>query len=133
MNQEKALSNLAAKLRVLRPQEKNKYLHELDEYVEDYQLNEKRHHQDIFLPHRIASDLYYSLTRKPFTQPEFASQTTEKDVSARKEFNSLFAGILAYRDTSEVQRTKFKKSVLRIPNPFSKLVYLVKTYQNGLG
>ena len=133
MEQMSLLSDLAIKLRVLSPQEKNKYLYELSEYAEGYRLFEKRHQpQDMFLPHRIAGAMYYSLEGKPFTQPEFLSQATMRDVSARKRFDAIFAGIIAYRDASDNQKETFKKSMLRRSNPFSKIGYLIRTYQRGM-
>ena len=133
MEQMSLLSDLAVKLRVLRPQEKNKYLYELSEYAEDYHLHEKlRHPQDMFLPHRIAGSMYYSLEGKPFTQPEFLSRATMRDVAARGRFDAIFAGVIAYRDASDDQRAAFKKSMLRRSNPFSKISYLIKTYQREL-
>ena len=96
-------------------------------------MNKTQHHfQDTFLPHRIASGLYYSLEGEAFVQSKFVSQVTPKDVRSRKKFEMLFAGVVAYRDASDDERIAFKKSVLKMPNPISNAIYLIKMRQNGI-
>ena len=134
MIEKQNLAKLATKMRILRKPEKNKFLYELNEYAEDYHLNKTQHHfQDTFLPHRIASGLYYSLEGEAFVQSKFVSQVTPKDVRSRKKFEMLFAGVVAYRDASDDERIAFKKSVLKMPNPISKAIYLIKMRQNDIG
>ena len=132
MVENKNLQNLAFKLRVLKPAEKNKWLYELDKYAEKCRLNDQYHQfQDPYLANRIANSMYYSLEGVPYTPPAFVSQTTMKDVKAHEKFDALFRGVVAYRDASLIQREAFKKSVLVHSNPLKKIMYWVKMYQNG--
>ena len=129
----KDLSKLATRLQVLRSEEKNKYLYELEEYAKDCKVRERYKQQlDIFFPHRLACQVYYSLEGTPYTQPEFASQATWKDVLARKKFCALFAGITAYAQASAVEKDSFQKRALSVANPIKMIVYAIKTRQNGL-
>ena len=106
--QTKALSKLAGRLQVLRSIEKNKYLYELDEYAKDCQVCET-YKQSLDIPHRLACQMYCSLEGTPYTQPEFASQATWKDVLARQKFDTLYTGIVAYAKASDKERKIFKK------------------------
>ncbi len=128
MIEKQNLAKLAAKLRVLRRQEKNKFLYELDDYAQDCQVRES---EDLFFPHRIATQMYCAIEGTPYTQPEFASQATLKDVLAHKKFEALYAGIIAYGIASDEERESFRKKVLRPANPVEKLAYLLKTHRSS--
>ena len=131
--QKKSLSDLASRLRVLKPAEKRAYLTELDEYAKDHYMQMNSGHLvNPFSLQSLAFSMYYSLEGTPYTQPEFSSQTTVKDVWARKKFNSLFAGIVAYTKSSDAEKENFRKSVLKSANPLAKIGYLIKMRQNGL-
>ena len=80
----------------------------------------------------MASGLYYSLEGEAFVQSKFVSQVTPKDIRSRKKFEMLFAGVVAYRDASDDEKIAFKKSVLKMPNPISNAIYLIKMRQNGI-
>ena len=129
MIEKQNLAKLATKMRVLRKPEKNKFLYELNDYAQDCQVRESA---DLFFPHRIATQMYCAIEGTPYTQPEFASQATLRDVVAREKFEALYAGIIAYGMASDDERIAFKKSVLKMPNPISKAIYLIKMRQNGL-
>ena len=128
MIEKQNLAKLATKMRVLRKPEKNKFLYELDDYAKDCQVRES---VDLFLPNRIATQIYYALEGTPYTQPEFTSQATLRDVVARKKFEALYAGIRVYGVVSDEERESFRKKVLRPANPVAKLAYLLKIRQNG--
>ena len=130
---QKSLSKLAARLRVLRPSEKKAYLTELDEHAKDHyiQMNSGQLINPFSLQSLVFS-MYYALEGTPYTQPEFASQTTMKDVVNRTKFNAIFAGVVAYAKASDKEKENFKKSVFKVSNPLAKIGYLIKTRQNGI-
>ena len=133
MEQVKSLSDLAIKLRVLKPEEKRVYLSELDEHAKDHYMQMSSGQQvNPFSLQSLAFSMYYSLEGTPYTQPEFASQITMKDVEARKKFNDLFVGVVAYTKASDKEREGFRKSVLKAPSIFGKIGYLIKVRQNGM-
>lgn len=133
MEQKKSLFTLATKLRVLKPAEKRVYLVELDEHAKDHymQMNSGQVVNPFSLQ-SLARSMYYTLEGIPYTQPEFASQATVKDVKAKEKFNAIFSGIVAYTKASEEEKEDFKKSVLSGAGPLSKAIYLIKMRQNGL-
>ena len=133
MEQKKSLSDLAVRLRVLKPSEKKTYLTELDEHAKEHYMQMNSGHQiNPFSLQSLVFSMYYSLTGTPYTQPEFASQATLKDVLVRKKFNALFAGVVAYTRATDIERKKFKRSVLKSANPVKKMVHLIKMRQNGI-
>ncbi len=127
MIEKQNLAKFATKMRVLRKPEKNKFLYELDDYAQDCQVRESA---DLFLPNRIATQMYCAIEGTPYTQPEFASQATLRDVVARKKFEALYAGIIAYGMASDEEREGFHKKVLKPANPVEKLAYLLKTHRS---
>ena len=129
----KSMSDLAVRLRVLRDGEKKAYLTELDEHAKDHYMQMTSGQQiNPFSLQSLAFSLYYSLEGSPYVQPEFSSQATVKDVLARKKFNALFSGVVAYTKASDAEKEKFKKSTLKIAGPLSKIGYLIKMRQNGI-
>ena len=133
IEEKKSLSNLAIKLRVLKPAEKEAYLTELDEHAKDHYMQMNSGHLvNPFSLQSLACSLYYSLEGTPYTQPEFPSQATIKDALARKKFNALFAGVVAYTKASDSERERFKKSALKNAGLLPKIGYLIKMRQNGI-
>ena len=133
METKQSLSKLAARLRVLNSLEKQSYLTELDEHTKDHyiQMNSGQLANPFSLQ-SLAYSMYYALEGTPYTQPEFACEIKLKDIVARKKFNTIFSGVVAYSRASAKEREKFKKSVLGIPNPLAKLSHLIRIRQNGL-
>ena len=131
--QEKALSNLALQLRVLKPAQKNKYLFELDRYAWNCHIK-AQYLQPVntFFAQRLASQIYCSLEGKAYIRSDFSTQTIGQDIQNRKKFNSLLRGITAYVKASDAQKTTFEDSVLESPNLIKKLAYLIKIRQNRL-
>lgn len=133
MEQKKSLSKLAVRLRVLNSAEKKAYLTELDEHAKDHYMQMSSGQLvNPFSLQSLTYSMYYALEGTPYTQPEFASQATVKDVKAKEKFNALFAGIVAYTKASEKEKEDFKKSVFKVSNPLAKIGYLFKTCQNGM-
>ena len=133
MEQKKSLSKLATRLRVLKPAEKKAYLTELDEHAKDHymQMNSGQLVNPFSLQ-SLAYSMYYALEGTPYIQPEFASQTTMKDIRARKKFNTIWAGVVAYTKASDQEKEDFKKSALKVSGALSKINYLIKMRQNGI-
>lgn len=129
----KSLLKLSTKLRVLRPAEKRTYLTELDEHAKDHyiQMNQGQRINPFSLQ-SLAYSIYYSLEGTPYTQPEFPSQATIKDVQNRDTFNAIFTGIVAYTRASDKERESFKRSVLKAPSLYGKVMYLIKMRQNRI-
>ena len=133
MEQLKSLFNLALRLRVLNPAEKKAYLTELDEHAKDHYMQMASGQRiNPFSLQSLAYSMYYSLEGIPYTQPEFPSQATIKDVVNRNKFNTIFAGIVAYTKVPDEQKKLFKKSVLKAPSIYRKVAYLVKMRQNEI-
>ena len=126
MDTPKSLSVLADGLRNLQPTEKQEYLRALDNCMQKMSGRQT----NPFSLQSVAFSIYYSLEREPYTQPEFPSQATRKDIQARKKFNTVFSGVVAYTKASDKERAAFKKRVLKKSNLFLKLNYLIKMYQN---
>lgn len=133
MEPKKSLSKLAVRLRVLRPAEKRAYLTELDEHAKDHYMQMSSGQLvNPFSLQSLAFSMYYSLEGTPYTQPEFSSQITVKDLKAKEKFNAIFAGVVAYTKVSDKERKNFKKSVLKTPSLCRRLVHLVRIHQNGV-
>lgn len=133
MDRIKSLSNLATQLRVLKLPEKKRYLERLEEDAEEYRTQKASgKYVSPFSLQSLAYSLFYSLEGTPYTQPEFSSQATLKDVIHRNKFNVLFAGIIAYTKASDEQKASFKRSALKSPSLYTKVKHLIKIRQNGI-
>ena len=133
MDEVKSLSKLAIRLRVLSPSEKRTYLTELDEHAKDHYMQmSSGSRPNPFSLQSLAYSLYYSLEGVPYTQSEFPSQMTAKDIKEREKFNALFSGIVAYTKASDEQKANFKISALRTPSFYGKIKHLIKMRQNGI-
>ena len=126
------LKCFAVKLRVLSGPEKNKYLYQLNEFAKDFRMPLQKRRLGIFFHHYLAGAIYCSLEGIPYTQPEFASLVSEKDVRARNKINLLVAGIITYAKATDIQRTEFKKSIFKKPNLFDRVIHWAKTRSNGM-
>ena len=133
--QRKVLLELAQKMQVLKPAEKNKYLYELDRYIEDCRIRSayKQCLDDAF-PHYWAKKVYLSLegTSYEHPQPRSFSQTTLRDVKAREEFGLCFKGVSAYKQATCKEREAFKQVVLKSATPFKKIVHFIRVCQNRM-
>ena len=128
-----SLSKLALRLRVLNAAEKRTYLTELDEHAKDHYMQMSSGQLvNPFSLQSLAFSIYYSLEGTPYTQPEFSSQTTMKDVKAKEKFNTLFAGIVSYTKASDAEKENFRKSVLKKTSLCKKVIHLMKIRQNGM-
>lgn len=132
MEQQKALSSLAVRLRVLKTAKKKELLDSFDEYTKKHCVGDgKRQRFKPFLLQSFVFYTYYLLEGSPYTQPQFSLHMTQKDIQNREKFNAIHSGIVAYVKSSDKERAEFKKSVLRIPSFLQKIDYLIKYFQNG--
>ena len=130
MEPKKSSSDLAIMLRTLKPEEKKEFLTNLNDVADDYSSHRQSGERiNPFSVQPLAFSAYYMLEGVPYTQPEFPSLTTKNDITARKKFNTILSGIVAYVKSSEEEKECFKKSVLRNPNALEKIAYLIKKHQ----
>ena len=132
--EQKNLRDLAVKLRVLSPEEKNRYIFYLDDYANNSRAqNLHVRKKSVFLPFRLAFSIYDALEGTPYIQPSFTSEMTSDDIETREKFNALVSGIMTYAKVSDEEKTAFKKSALKGANPISKVLYFMKMHRHGMG